>query len=293
MRAAMIVHGGAGRVTYRKGDRRFEVLKAAVEDGLGAMRKGSALDGVEAAVVGLEGSGLFNSGRGACLTLDGEVQLDAAVMTGKGLRGAGVGAATCTYHPVSLARWVMEQTPHVLMVGGALEECAVAAGMKVEEVRPSKAALKKYATLTSGKVSGRSPRGGGTVGAVALGEDGVPAAAVSTGGIWLKRSGRVGDSAVLGAGLYADARSGAACATGTGEEIIRTALSLRACEFMEGSSAHKGALRAVRMITRERGAETAGLITVDIKGRVGAAYNTGGMGRAWWDPERGRPMAAV
>src|SRR5574340_418708 len=89
----------------------------AVDAGLAAMKKGSGLDGAVAAVNFMEESGLFNCGRGACLTADGRVELDAAVMTGGGLEGAGVGNVTCTYFPVKLARWVMQNTEHVLVVG--------------------------------------------------------------------------------------------------------------------------------------------------------------------------------
>ncbi|MDG6981342.1 MAG: isoaspartyl peptidase/L-asparaginase, partial [Nitrososphaerota archaeon] len=116
-----------------------------------------------------------------------------------------------------------------------------------------------------------------------MGSDGVPAAAVSPGGVWMKLPGRVGDSAILGAGIFADKRQGAACATGTGEEIIRCALALRACGFMQADDAERAAAKAIAFISRERGKGTAGIITVDLEGRVGASFNTVAMGRAWWD----------
>jgi len=125
---------------------------------------------------------------------------------------------------------------------------------------------------------------------VAVGPDGIPAAAVSTGGKWLKLPGRVGDSAILGAGIFADSKTGAACATGTGEEIIRCALSLKACEFMRDYAAPLAAQKAIRFITRSRGKDTAGIITIDLKGRVGAPFNTEAMGRAWYDKSRGRAV---
>ena len=109
----------------------------------------------------------------------------------------------------------------------------------------------------------------------------------------MKLPGRVGDSAVLGAGIFADKRLGAACATGTGEEIIRCALTLRACVFMRSDDAQRAAAKAIAFITRERGKGTAGIITVDRKGRVGASFNAEAMGRAWWDGEKGRIVGKV
>jgi beta-aspartyl-peptidase (threonine type) len=299
LKPIIIVHGGAGSGKYGAADPRFKGLVDAVGEGMAAMRKGSGLDGALAAVSSMEDSGLFNCGRGACLTAEGRVELDAAVMTAKGLAGAGVGSVACTYHPASLARWVMENTEHVLIAGERTRDYARLAGVEVEELHPSPAALTKFGALLRDR--GRSKAvelakklgGGGTVGAVAVGPDGVPAAAVSTGGVWMKLPGRVGDSAILGAGVFAAPRLGAACATGVGEEIIRCALSMRACEYMRGGSAPEGARRAISYISKARGEGTAGIITVDSKGRVGASYNTEAMGRAWWDGAKGRALAMV
>ena len=284
---------------YPKRDSRFAGLLRAVDTGLTAMKKGSGLDGAVAAVEYMEESGLFNCGRGSCLTADGKVEQDAAVMVGEGLAGAGVGGVTCTYHPVSLARWVMENTDHVLIVGERCGEYARLAGIRVERVRPSDPArarfqqMKGEATHQGHLRMARRLGNGGTVGAVAVGSDGIPASAVSTGGKWMKLPGRVGDSAILGAGVFADARLGAACATGMGEEIIRCALSMKACEFMKDRDAPAAARLAIRYISKERGRDTAGIITIDRKGRVGAAYNTDAMGRAWFDHDRGRVVARI
>jgi beta-aspartyl-peptidase (threonine type) len=220
-------------------------------------------------------------------------------MVGKDLAGAGVANVTCTYHPATLARWVMENTEHVLIAGEVSKNYAHLAGMKVEEVKPSDASKARYAELMKNPTYRRNLRTvrrfrtGDTVGAVAIGSDGVPAAAVSTGGRWMKLPGRVGDSAILGAGIFADGRQGAACATGMGEEIIRCALSLRACEFMKNSDAPSAARRAIGFISRFRGRDTAGIITIDLKGRVGASFNTLAMGRAWFDHEKGRVVAKI
>jgi L-asparaginase / beta-aspartyl-peptidase len=298
LKPSIIVHGGAGSGRYGSSDRRFAGLLEAVGEGVSAMKKGSGLDGAIAAVSSMEESGLFNCGRGSCLTAEGKIELDAAVMTGEGLAGAGVGNITCTYHPVQLARWVMENTKHVLIVGERAKDYARLARLKIEDLHPSSEALARFRTLGkkieySDSMELARMLGGGTVGAVAVGSDGVPAAAVSTGGMWMKLPGRVGDSAVLGAGVFADARSGAACATGVGEEIIRCSLSLRACGFMHGRGAREAAKLAISYISKERGRGTAGIITIDRKGRVGASYNTEAMGRAWWDPLKERPTAKI
>lgn len=263
------------------------------------MKSGSGLDGAVAAVDFMERSGLFNCGKGACLTAEGKVELDAAVMDGRGLAGAGVGDVTCTYSPVSLARFVMENTGHVLVVGESCAQYARLAGLKTERLQPSETASRKYELLKE-DASHRGAlrlvsrfRTGDTVGSVAIGSDGIPAGAVSTGGKWMKLPGRVGDSAILGAGVFADAKLGAACATGTGEEIIRVALSMKACEFMKKSGAQGAARRAVDYISRARGKGTAGVITVDLKGRVGASCNTEAMGRAWYDPIRGKIVVKI
>jgi len=103
----------------------------------------------------------------------------------------------------------------------------------------------------------------------------------------------VGDSAILGAGIFADSRLGAASATGTGEEIIRCALSLRACEFMKVCDAQTAARRAISYISRVRGRDNAGIVTIDRKGKVGASFNTEAMGRAWFDYSKGRAVARI
>jgi beta-aspartyl-peptidase (threonine type) len=260
------------------------------------MKRGSSLDGVEAAVEYLEGCGAFNAGKGACLTAAGTVELDAAIMTGDGRLGAGVGCVTCTYQAVSLARWVAENTKHVLLVGDECEIYAKKARVRLWKATPSASSMERYKVL-SRDVEGRRKirlwrrfQEGNTVGAAALDADGIPASAVSTGGKWLKLPGRVGDSAIIGAGLYADSRSGAASATGEGEDIIRNVLCYKACEYLKNGKAQDAADRAIAFVTKESGSGTAGIVTVDLKGRVGASFNTEAMGRAWNDGQKGRPI---
>ncbi|MDV3277477.1 MAG: isoaspartyl peptidase/L-asparaginase [Nitrososphaerales archaeon] len=299
MKPAMIIHGGAGSGKFGRRDARFRELRNALEEGMAALKKGSSLDGVEASVRYMESCGAFNAGRGACLTAEGTLQLDAAVMQGDGRKGAGVGAVKCTYNPVSLARWVMENTGHVLVVGEECKVLANAAGLKVERLVPSPGSSQKYRKLVAAR-TGRNAgnyefwkkmQDGNTVGAVAIDSAGMASAAVSTGGMWLKLPGRVGDSAVLGAGIYADS-AGASCATGTGEEIIKNALAWNTGEFLKSTDAAGAARKAIALMSRRSGKGSAGIITVDAKGRVGFAYNTEAMGRAWCDQD-GRSFVRV
>lgn len=294
---ALIVHSGAGSGRFPEGDRRFAELRAAVEQGLATMKRGSSVDGVEAAVRYMEDCGEFNAGRGSCLTAEGTVQLDAAIMEGKELRGAGVGVCECTNNPVVLARAVMEKTDHILIAGRDCLRYAKVAGLATTRLKPSPKARERFAVMRAA-MKGRNYDmlrllQGNTVGAVAIDSDGVPAAAVSTGGMWMKLPGRVGDSAILGAGLYADATSGAACATGMGEDIIKCALCWNACEFLKRTDAATAARRSIEFIGRVSGRKTTGIITVDLNGRVGSAFNTEAMGRAWYDQAKGRTVVKV
>ena len=238
----------------------------------------------------MEDTGVFNAGRGSSLTSDGRLQLDAAVMVGRELKGGAVGACECTYHAARLARAVMETTKHLLIVGDDCRRIASEAGLSMEKLHPTKSVLDRFhREVKGGKRRAAAPEHShSTVGAVAVDLSGVPAAAVSTGGTWLKMAGRVGDSAIIGAGIYADEASGVACATGIGEEIMRNALSWEACRLMKRSGAMAAARRAIGQVSKRSGTKTAGVITVDLRGRVGFAHNTAVMGRGWLDNRRDR-----
>jgi len=295
---ALIVHGGAGGARSRGEIPSYlRALENALREGLRALKTGSSLDAVQVAVEYMEDSGVFNAGRGASLTSDGRIQLDAAVMVGRELKAGAVGACECTYRVTRLARVVMEKTNHVLIVGDGCRAVASKARLEIEELHPTHSVLKRYEeaarAIAAGKRSKSKKSMGGTVGAVALDSAGIPSAAVSTGGTWLKVPGRVGDSSVIGAGIYADEGAGAACATGIGEEILRNALSWEACRLMKGGDAMTAAKRSIQALTRRSGRGTAGIITVDLRGEVGFAYNTPVMGRGWFDRHRERIVVAL
>ncbi|MEN2748240.1 isoaspartyl peptidase/L-asparaginase [Sphingomonas sp. T9W2] len=229
-RWTLLVHGGAGILTRDTVSAQTDTaaragLDAALAAGEAVLASGgSALDAVEAAVQVLEDDPTFNSGRGAVFTFDGAIELDAAIMDGATRAAGAVAGVTRTRHPVSLARAVMDHSPHVLLAGKGAD--IFATEQNVEQADPDWFVTpERRAQLDAMKAN---PDGWfdvdmkyGTVGAVAVDAGGHVAAATSTGGVTGKRWGRVGDSPLIGAGTHADDRACAVSATGAGEFFIR------------------------------------------------------------------------
>jgi beta-aspartyl-peptidase (threonine type) len=263
---AIIVHGGAGVhaqdliAECDTGCRRASEAAWRILEG-----GGGALDAVTRAVTILENDPVFNAGVGACLTSRGTVELDASVMDGRSLSGAGVGAVSTVANPVLLAREALKDGRHVLLVGKGAEALAVEWGLPTvaQEYFITERQLRRW------RDRGASPPG--TVGAVAVDVAGHTAAATSTGGILFKLPGRVGDSAVIGAGTYADDRAGAASATGPGEAILMAGLAKTAVDLLRYGVEPATAARHALRLLRERHAADAGIILVDRFGRVGVA----------------------
>lgn len=263
-------------------------LEAALRLGAGMLVEGeSSLDTVERVVRMLEDDPLFNAGRGAVYTHAGTHELDAAVMEGKELRCGAVGGVRTVKNPVSLARLVMEKTPHVFLVGSGAEAFARAQGIETveqdyfhteERWRQLQKAKEREARAEEVQTSDLL----GTVGAVARDRDGNLAAATSTGGLTNKRFGRVGDVPVIGAGTYADNRTCAVSGTGKGEEFIRHAVAHRICSLLglRGASL-AGAVREVIHGVLRPG--DGGVIAVDADGRLALDFNSGGMFRGATD----------
>src|SRR5918996_532813 len=219
-----------------KGDSDEDILKEAALVGWGILQRGgTALDAVEAAVVVLEDNPLFNAGTGSTLNSLGKSEMDAAIMEGASLRAGAVAAVRGIKNPVKLARRVMDDGRHVLLAGeGAL---LFARQIGVSEVSAE--------TLIAEEQRKRWDEKHGTVGAVALAATGQTAVATSTGGILNKLPGRVGDSALLGSGTYADETGGVSC-TGHGEAIIRIVMAKTALDFLRsGLDPTEAANRAV------------------------------------------------
>ena len=224
----LVIHGGAGSERIAHDDPAHEAhARAGLEEALAAGsaildRGESAVDAVEAAARALEENPCFNAGRGSVLTEHGEVELDAAIMDGRTRAAGAVSGLKTTRAPINLARRLMEQGPHVFLAGTAADRFAASLG--IEQVANDFFVLaERRRQLDEALAAGASadPIKYGTIGAVAVDRDGNVAAATSTGGITAKRWGRVGDSPLIGAGTYADNRSAAVSATGSGEYFIR------------------------------------------------------------------------
>ena len=225
MPCALAVHGGAWNVPDGDVEPHREGIIEALKPGWDLLRSGcSALEVVERAVCTLEDNPTFNAGHGAHLNQAREVQLDASIMEGRKLEAGAVAAVQCVRHPVSLARMVLELSPHVLIVGDGAHRFASDHGMELCRQRDLLVGreLDRYLRVRDGEDDlvirefDDDPLDThfGTVGAVACDCSGHVAAATSTGGTQDKLPGRVGDSAVIGAGTYADDRAGAVSSTG-------------------------------------------------------------------------------
>src|SRR6266513_323736 len=284
----IIVHGGAGDWASELHKRGLTGVRKAADRGFRILSKrGSALDAVEAAIVAMEDNPVFNAGRGSTFNLVGEIESDAAMMDGRTLRGGGVALLRDIKNPIKAARIVMDKNDHVLVAGTAARGLALASGLAKSDLRvPNrvkawKEGLRKLKSKRFSYLSGTSPEilqhflaeSSDTVGALALDGDGNLAAACSTGGVALKLPGRIGESAMLGAGLYADNASGAATATGIGEQAMRLDISTAACDLMRHTSAVSAGTKVIRYSTKMLGVG-AGLIALDRKGRYAVAHNT-------------------
>jgi L-asparaginase / beta-aspartyl-peptidase len=273
---AIVVHGGAGRENPGERPARRAGVRHAVEAGWQILAAGGgALDAVVAAAAVLEDDPAFNAGLGSVLTSEGTVEMDASVMAGDTLAAGAVGAVQGVRNPVRLARAVLQENREVLLVGPPARALAAARGLAVCEAESlvTEEARRRW--------QAQQPAPGETVGAVARDARGHVAAATSTGGVAGKRSGRVGDSAVIGAGTYADDRLGAGSATGPGEAIIRVCLVRSALELVARGLDPTSAARQALDELRQRTGALAGLILVDATGRFGAVWTTESMVTAW------------
>jgi L-asparaginase / beta-aspartyl-peptidase len=279
-RGALIVHGGAGSVcpARERAPRKAAMLEA-VEAGATILRAGgSALDAVMASVVVLENHPLFNAGYGSTLNADGEVEMDASVMVAdsRGSRAGAVAAVAGIRNPVQLARAVMEHTPHVLMAGQGAERLAHRYGIEVcdpQELISPRARERYLDRIKREKEAAEEKHG--TVGAAAVDVYGKLSAATSTGGVPGKLPGRVGDSAIIGAGTFAN-EVAAASATGHGEAIIHASLCRETVEAIERSTLTSIARRKIAQLIAPQGFE-AGIVLVDCRARIGYAHNADAM----------------
>jgi beta-aspartyl-peptidase (threonine type) len=286
---AILVHGGAWATPGGEIASHREGVARAARAGFDVLRAGgSAIEATVAAVRLMEDDPTFNAGYGAVLNQLGEVELDAALMDGTTLSAGAVAAVKGVANPIDLARRIMERSPHVLLTGdGALafarEQnvtlCAPGSLIVDRERRRWQDAKgsQKPARRESALISGPSD----TVGAVARDGSGRLAAAASTGGTLGKLAGRVGDTPLIGCGLYADDRRGAAASTGWGEGIIRVVMAERAVDLLASGSAAREAARQAIALLEERTGGRGGIILISPDGSLGFAFNTPHMAHAY------------
>lgn len=297
---AVVIHGGAWAIPEDLAQPNVRACQAAAAAAYGMLtEEGSALDAVEAAVRVLEADESLNAGRGCSLTEAGEPECDAMIMDGSLSCGAVAGVQAV--HPVSLARRVMERTPHVLMAGPGAMAFAAAEGIPAprrDEIVTAGAeeewrTWSEYKSNVSSLFSGVEEPKGDTVGCVALDARGRLACGTSTGGVVGKRPGRVGDSPLVGCGGYADAEVGAVSTTGHGEAIAKVTLARLALWFVEGGlppgEAAAKALEVMRTRCGEQGGGRGGLIMVSRSGEVALSFTTRRMAWASAEGSAGSP----
>jgi beta-aspartyl-peptidase (threonine type) len=286
----LVIHGGAGVIERTQLDRapgkEAEIragLDRALMAGSGVLEAGgTALDAVDAAVRVLEDDPNFNAGHGAVLTYDGKIELDAAIMDGRTREAGAVTGVTATRNPVALARRVMERSGHVMLGGEGAD--AFSRGQGLELVDPcyfeTEYRRRQIETFKASEISALDLEYRyGTVGAVALDSHGHVAAATSTGGMTGKRWNRIGDTPIIGAGTYADDRSGAVSATGSGEMFIRVGVAHEICARMRllGEDAVTAAETVMKEVAAIDG--SGGVIVITPEGEMAYCFNSTGMYR--------------
>jgi len=312
-RLGFIIHGGAGVIAKTSmtpdKEKQFRAkLEEAVLTGYRALQAGrSSLDAVETAIRILEDSPLFNAGKGAVFNHEGKNELDASIMDGKTLGAGAVAGLRHVKNPITLARAVMEKSPHVMMVGDGAEQFAKEQKIELvdekyfftqerwdqlqEVLKEEKAKAAKPATAAA--ASRLSVNRFGTVGAVALDKNGNIAAGTSTGGMTNKKYGRVGDSPIIGAGTYANNDTCGVSATGSGEYFIRLGVARDICSLMEYSAlpVQAAADRVIKQKLTKLGGN-GGIIAMDKFGNMAISYNSEGMYRAYID-KNGKPVVEI
>lgn len=283
----LVMHGGAGTILRERMSAEVEqeyraALTEALRAGHRALAEGaSGLDAVVAAITILEDSPLFNAGRGAVFTADGTNSLDASIMDGASLRAGAVAGVTDVRNPIALARLVMEKSPHVMLSGAGAEQFAREQGIP-STPKEWFHTERRWQDLQEARAAEKF----GTVGAIALDRNQGLTAGTSTGGMTNKKWGRIGDSPIIGAGTYANARC-AVSGTGWGEFFIRNAVAYDICARVEhgGVSLPAAADAVIMQKLEQQEKNTGGVIAMDRDGRIATPFNTAGMYRGWIDQD--------
>ncbi len=295
---AIAIHGGAGAIHPNLMTKEKDSLyRLALSEALSIGEKilsdgGASLDAVEQTIIYLENNPLFNAGRGAVLTHEGKNELDASIMDGNGLKAGAIGSVRTIKNPITLARVVMEKSPHVFLIGQGAEEFAMEQGIDTvspswfytEERWKSLQEIKQTELLKSDttlKMKMMDSTKFGTVGCVALDKNGHLSAGTSTGGMTNKRWNRIGDAPVIGAGTYADNSCCAVSCTGHGEYFIRYAVAHDLYALMRyGQLSLEEAGNHIILDKLVKAGGDGGLIAIDTMGNIIMPFNTDGMFRA-------------
>lgn len=291
----LVVHGGAGVITREGMSSEKEAaytaaLETALEAGAAVLRNGgSALDAVEAAVIPMEDDPLFNSGHGAVFTAAGTHELDASIMDGRDRNAGAVAGVTRVRNPIKAARAVMDKSEHVMFAGSGADAFAEAQGLDMVDnsyfdTDRRRRSLERVLEERARTAADRH----GTVGAVAIDQDGNLAAATTTGGMTAKAAGRIGDSPLIGAATYAENGVCAVSATGHGEYFIRVGVAKTICDRVKlaGDGIESAAESALAEVAELGG--DGGVIVLDGDGGYAFVFNSEGMYRGVVDASGAR-----
>lgn len=299
MNISLIVHGGGWDIPGDLRDAHRAGCRAALLDGWEILQSGGhALDAVETAIRTLEDNPVFDAGKGSFLNMEGQIELDASIMEGASLKAGAVAAVQGIKNPISLARKVLD-SEHVLLVGSGAALFARQVGIPecsreellVERELARWEAMRADAGFEPQQAFGAST--GDTVGAVALDRRGNIVAGNSTGGSPYKHPGRVGDSPLIGCGIYADDGVGGAACTGWGEGIIRVLMAKTALDFLRSDGSAQEAAQLAVQLLEQRVEGLGGLIMVDANGDVGHAHNTPHMAYAYLNEGAAEPVVGI
>jgi Asparaginase len=300
--AKIIIHGGA--INPDSGDFLEGIKKAAIE-AVNIMKKGgSALDAVTEAIYILENNPIFNAGKGAWPNLKGEVEMDAIIMDGRTLKAGAVAAVKNVRSPIKLARKIMEETDHILIVGSGAEELAKAFGLyeehkipeerlkQWEEIRKNLIEGKEVSLLSYWKKISKWIKIGETVGAVAIDREGSIAAGTSSGGFPMKLPGRVGDVPIIGCSTFADNSAGGVSITGHGEVVMTYTLAKKIVDLMREGVPARFATEWMISYMNEvtQGKALFAAIAIDKNGGYGSARNTDKTPHAYFDEKMDKPL---
>jgi len=299
----IVIHGGAGTILKKNMTPEMEAayratLEEAIRTGHAILKAGgSSKEAVEKTIHVMENSPLFNAGKGAVLTADATIELDASFMDGATLDAGAIAGVQTIKNPISAAIAVMEDSPHVMLSGKGAESFAEGQGLALvapeyfyterrQQALERVKARENQTALNSEEAAYLRAQRRGTVGCVALDQSGNLAAGTSTGGMTNKKWNRIGDAPIIGAGTYANNASCAISATGWGEYFIRAVVAHDIAALMEykGLSIQEAAKIVIHDKVGKLGGD-GGIVGIDNKGQIAMEMNTAGMYRAHMDGE--------